>query len=427
MKFSTAAKFVFLLIAGCCLVKPTATRAQTSTGCCKSTVGNCYARSPSDCPSVYVWLPFGSGQTQCADIAACNQAVTPGTGCCQASGGSSCSDNLTDSVCPPPSVFNVGKICSSITACQKTSTTTTPIPSSSSIKSTVTKDIEFTPEISIFGLLKAGETYTISSTSIADYIRIIFIAFVWIVGIIAVVMVIYGGIRWIAAAGNAGQINEARSIINNAIIGVIIALTSVVLLNIINPNLTSFKGLKLSHVEQESADYGPVYKSGPLPASISTFVLDTTTAGVTVHESDSIRVPLQKAFSEIKALGFPVNQVADFRPASKLCHGKGLAIDINPNQNYCVDCYGTKGAKVGSFYRPNDPAESSKDASSVTEQVVKIMKNNGFCWGGDWRSSKDYMHFSYNTCSASECAENGKFDFTKSVRDNQTKLGITYP
>ncbi len=100
------------------------------------------------------------------------------------------------------------------------------------------------PELTLIpGLFEAGKAFTISPTSIADYIRIIFVVFIWVVGILATVMVVYGGVRWIAAAGNPSQIKEARSIVDNAIIGLIIALTSVLLLNVISPTLTTFRGL----------------------------------------------------------------------------------------------------------------------------------------------------------------------------------------
>ena len=35
------------------------------------------------------------------------------------------------------------------------------------------------------------------------------------------------------------------------------------------------------------------------------------------------------------------------------------------------------------------------DPYSVTPEVVAIWKKHGFFWGGDWKSSKDYMHFTY--------------------------------
>lgn len=102
----------------------------------------------------------------------------------------------------------------------------------------------FQPEISIPGL----ENLPNDSSLMAKYIRAVYIFFVWIVGLLAVVMIIYGGIRWISAAGNAGHIKEARDIVTNAIAGVALALLSVVILRTINPDLAELKNLSLGLV-----------------------------------------------------------------------------------------------------------------------------------------------------------------------------------
>ncbi|MBI5467215.1 MAG: hypothetical protein HY975_03305 [Candidatus Kerfeldbacteria bacterium] len=116
--------------------------------------------------------------------------------------------------------------------------------------------LSITPELTIIpGLFEAGKAFTITPTSIADYIRIIFIAFIWAVGVLATVMVIYGGVRWVAAAGDAGKIRDARSTIDNAIIGLIIALTSIVLLNVISPTLTKFQGIKAQQIDRLTLEF----------------------------------------------------------------------------------------------------------------------------------------------------------------------------
>ncbi len=99
--------------------------------------------------------------------------------------------------------------------------------------------INFSPEVPIPGTF--DKPMNIDSNSIARYIRAIYIYFIWGVGILATVMIVYGGVRWVAAAGNAARINDARETVNNAIIGLIIALTSYALLYIINPELLNLK------------------------------------------------------------------------------------------------------------------------------------------------------------------------------------------
>lgn len=103
----------------------------------------------------------------------------------------------------------------------------------------------FIPEIPIPGLF---EETPADGTLLGKYIRAIYVYFIWIVGILGVVMIIWGGVRWIGAAGNPGRIKEAKDVVTNAIIGIILALSSVVILNTINPAFLSLQGLDLKKV-----------------------------------------------------------------------------------------------------------------------------------------------------------------------------------
>ncbi len=107
----------------------------------------------------------------------------------------------------------------------------------------------FIPELDLPGVFSGPQTS--DSGLLARYLRAVFIYFIWVVGIVAGVMVVYAGVRWISAAGNPGQIKEAREILDGAVIGVIIALTSVLLLNIINPRLTELTLPGIAPIKQQ--------------------------------------------------------------------------------------------------------------------------------------------------------------------------------
>lgn len=63
-------------------------------------------------------------------------------------------------------------------------------------------------------------------------------------------------------------------------------------------------------------------------------------------------------------------------------HSYGVAIDINTSAN--------PATYTGGTYAPG------KNPLSLTQEVVKIWKDAGFYWGGDWEGYyKDYMHFTY--------------------------------
>jgi hypothetical protein len=74
-----------------------------------------------------------------------------------------------------------------------------------------------------------------SVKDIGEYIQLVYQFALGIVGIIAVVLIMLGGLRWVAAAGNESAIGEAKEIITSAVTGLVIALLSYTILFFINP------------------------------------------------------------------------------------------------------------------------------------------------------------------------------------------------
>jgi hypothetical protein len=69
------------------------------------------------------------------------------------------------------------------------------------------------------------------------YIGGLYKYFVGVIGIIAAVMVFYGGLQWLTAAGNASRVKGAKETIFAALIAIVIAFGSYLLLYTINPKL----------------------------------------------------------------------------------------------------------------------------------------------------------------------------------------------
>ncbi|OGY81349.1 MAG: hypothetical protein A3F54_00965 [Candidatus Kerfeldbacteria bacterium RIFCSPHIGHO2_12_FULL_48_17] len=70
-----------------------------------------------------------------------------------------------------------------------------------------------------------------------EYIELMYNFALSAIGIVAMIMMMWGGFKWIAAAGSSSKIGDAKDSIYNAIIGLILALLSFSLLFIINPLL----------------------------------------------------------------------------------------------------------------------------------------------------------------------------------------------
>lgn len=116
-----------------------------------------------------------------------------------------------------------------------------------------------------------------------------------------------------------------------------------------------------------------------------------TTRNLKVHKA--VASDVQQIFDQIQASGFRIKSVGAYswRGAAasnnRSHHSYGVAIDINPNENYMIK----NGSIIsGSFWKPG------QNEYSITSNgpVVRAFASKGWSWGGNWNSSKDYMHFS---------------------------------
>jgi D-alanyl-D-alanine dipeptidase len=71
-----------------------------------------------------------------------------------------------------------------------------------------------------------------------------------IIGILAALALMIGGVIYLTSTGNATRISEAKSWITGALTGMLIMFTSYVLLNEVNPDLIGFKAIELSIVQE---------------------------------------------------------------------------------------------------------------------------------------------------------------------------------
>ena len=114
--------------------------------------------------------------------------------------------------------------------------------------------IEFKPQVGI--PVDTGETYdfkgdtiTIDESSIGIYIKAIYKYAVGIVGILAAVVLMFGGVVWLTAGGNQTRIGEAKAWIGASLTGLIIVLTSYMILYTVNPDLVNFRPIVITPVE----------------------------------------------------------------------------------------------------------------------------------------------------------------------------------
>lgn len=121
------------------------------------------------------------------------------------------------------------------------------------------------------------EDFTISSSWIAEYIVGIYNFGILIIGIFAAVTFIIGAVMWITAAGSPARIGEAKSWIGSSIMGLLLGLSSYLILYTISPELVKYPSITLQRIspmadalteadDQEEAEGAGSSSNGSYPA-----------------------------------------------------------------------------------------------------------------------------------------------------------------
>lgn len=143
-----------------------------------------------------------------------------------------------------------------------------------------------------------------STTWIAQYVSSIYNYAVAVVGILAVMVMMFGGVRWIVSGGNASAVTDAKAWIASSLTGLILILSSYIILRTINPSLVVYDAFKLTEVEQLESDL-PVYTSGGNKNTISGNVNSYDSLLKEAATKNGIDCTLLKAFMMTESSGNP--------------------------------------------------------------------------------------------------------------------------
>ena len=95
---------------------------------------------------------------------------------------------------------------------------------------------------------------------IGEYIIGIYNYALSIVGILAAIVLMAGGVMWLISGGDASKITQAKELITGSITGLIILSASYIILYQVNPDLTKMKPIKVDYIGAE--DLEPVSNEG---------------------------------------------------------------------------------------------------------------------------------------------------------------------
>ena len=124
---------------------------------------------------------------------------------------------------------------------------------------------------------------------IGEYISGIYKYTIGIVGILAAVVLMIGGIIWLTAGGSATRIGEAKAWIGASLTGLVIALCSYMILYQINPSLTQFSPIKVTDVyeDEDETEKGCCEVIGDCYPDVTESFCEESAAGYINWESGS--------------------------------------------------------------------------------------------------------------------------------------------
>lgn len=122
-----------------------------------------------------------------------------------------------------------------------------------------TDPVIFNPSMSIPGSnFKADVPYEMTARTtgyIGEYISAYYSYAMGIVGILAVIVLMIGGVIWLTSGGNPSKVQQAKDLIIGSITGTGLLLASWVLLNTVNPNLVKFKLNDVGYISEIDPTY----------------------------------------------------------------------------------------------------------------------------------------------------------------------------
>jgi hypothetical protein len=183
----------------------------------------------------------------------------------------------------------------------------------------------FKPQIEIPGMDKVFEVcptgadygYKITGLGIGQFIIVVFKYSIGIIGILAAIVLMVGGVIWLTAGGNQSKVGEAQNWIKGSLTGLVLALTSFLLLSTINSSLVVIKNIAPWEVgERPSGCCNECTKTKPEDLCGDTPPNEVVSGGKSTYTCP-------KGSTE-------------YNPATHICREKGGSYKVVRNEGCCV-------------------------------------------------------------------------------------------
>jgi hypothetical protein len=134
-----------------------------------------------------------------------------------------------------------------------------------------TAEQPFQPIVPVLGVPIPGLNFTpatrdggsITVPYFAEYVNTGYRYLVGVILVVAIIMVVWGGFRYLLGSANVGNIARAKEIIRDAIAGMLLVMGAYVILQTVNPATTDLRSLELSSTVGQDFDFGADVDTDP--------------------------------------------------------------------------------------------------------------------------------------------------------------------
>lgn len=202
------------------------------------------------------------------------------------------------------------------------------------------------------------------SSLLPNYIKAVYDYGIAVVGILAAIILMGGGLLWLTSTGNESRISKAKELIAGGLSGLVLLLSSWLLLNTINPSLLEFKPIVTQIVKKEvfDGDDGFIDDIKNLPADSEIKWVCMNVAYQTCSDTNPITMQLGFPICEKLASNNPKPTNCPFGALN--CCGKSVT-ETNKYKDVCKGKDDYKECKVN----------SSTNGMCLSEKCIPNSKN----------------------------------------------------
>ncbi|MBI2475524.1 N-acetylmuramoyl-L-alanine amidase [Candidatus Uhrbacteria bacterium] len=264
------------------------------------------------------------------------------------------------------------------------------------------------PTVTFTPVLQKGGNLSINF--LADYIQGVYIYLLSIAAIIAVVYMMIGGLRWVLAAGGASNIGEAKTMIKNAVIGLVLLLSVVLILETVNPQLATFNPFTIERIqevtidEQQHAQDAEEESQEPTTPTQVPAPSGTEGTKVSLAYSDGGRLKMEY-------IQLPLDAGDEYITPPRVCT---VPVPSEPAS--------LSGVEINTKFLGNldcNISKQTKNKKRPDSQIKMVILHQGFKSDGGQNGSMWFQNYVYGTTVVCKKEKSGVFNYKACQRNGQ--------